>query len=375
MAAVILLNGESKVKDIKSHELIIAKLNISNTNTINQTIWGQLQAHTSNDCPNVNVSSEENRKLCGKMKISWRFVNATNLDELIPEAYEITKTLQSIEKINTEPIKRYEFVTFHQSFSYEDFIEGIKPIMDDEGEDLNYQIEPGVFKQISNTARKNPEKKYALFIDEINRGNVSSIFGELITLIETDKRENQINEITTILPYSKESFSVPSNLDIYGTMNTADRSVEALDTALRRRFVFEELPPDQKHVTKEIDGLDIDIKKLFNTINKRIEKLIDKDHMIGHSYFMNLKTTDDLKSTFQNKVIPLLQEYFFGDFGKIGLVLGEGFVEKDSESESSVFATFSDYDDGLLSEKEIYRLNDVTKLNNDQFEDILKKLF
>ena len=93
-------------------------------------------------------------------------------------------------------------------------------------------------------------------------------------------------------------------------MNTADRSVEALDTALRRRFVFEELPPDQKHVTKEIDGLDIDIKKLF-FINKRIEKLIDKDHMIGHSYFMNLKTTDDLKSTFQNKVIPLLQESFW----------------------------------------------------------------
>ena len=194
-------------------------------------------------------------------------------------------------------------------------------------------------------------------------------------MIETDKRENQINEITTILPYSKESFSVPSNLDIYGTMNTADRSVEALDTALRRRFVFEELPPDQKHVTKEIDGLDIDIKKLFNTINKRIEKLIDKDHMIGHSYFMNLKTTDDLKSTFQNKVIPLLQEYFFGDFGKIGLVLGEGFIEKDSESESSFFANFSDYDDGLLSEKEIYRLNDVTKLDDNQFEDILKKLF
>ena len=376
MAAVILLNGESKVKDIKSNELIIAKLNISNTNTINQTIWGQLQAHASNDCPNVNVSSRREPQVMWKNEnSSWRFVNATNLDELIPEAYEITKTLQSIEKINTEPIKRYEFVTFHQSFSYEDFIEGIKPIMDDEGEDLNYQIEPGVFKQISNTARKNPEKKYALFIDEINRGNVSSIFGELITLIETDKRENQINEITTILPYSKESFSVPSNLDIYGTMNTADRSVEALDTALRRRFVFEELPPDQKHVTKEIDGLDIDIKKLFNTINKRIEKLIDKDHMIGHSYFMNLKTTDDLKSTFQNKVIPLLQEYFFGDFGKIGLVLGEGFIEKDSESESSFFANFSDYDDGLLSEKEIYRLNDVTKLDDNQFEDILKKLF
>ena len=264
--------------------------------------------------------------------------------------------------------KNFTFVTFHQSFSYEDFIEGIKPVMD--ADDLKYEIRPGVFKEICEKARKDKNNKYAIFIDEINRGNVSSIFGELITLIEPDKRET----MSTILPYSQEQFSVPKNLDIYGTMNTADRSVEALDTALRRRFVFEELPPDQDLVTKKINGLEIDIKKLFNTINKRIEKLIDKDHMIGHSYFMNLKTPDDLKSTFQNKVIPLLQEYFFGDFGKIGLVLGEGFVEKDSESESSVFATFSDYDDSL-PEKEIYRLNDVTKLDDDQFEDILKKLF
>lgn len=265
--------------------------------------------------------------------------------------------------------KNFTFVTFHQSFSYEDFIEGIKPVID--ADDLRYEIRPGVFKEICERARKDKNNKYAIFIDEINRGNVSSIFGELITLIEPDKRET----MSTILPYSQEPFSVPKNLDIYGTMNTADRSVEALDTALRRRFVFEELPPNQDLVTKKINGLEIDIKKLFNTINKRIEKLIDKDHMIGHSYFMNLKTPDDLKSTFQNKVIPLLQEYFFGNFGKIGLVLGEGFVEKDPESESSVFATFSDYDDSLLSEKEIYRLNDVTKLDDDQFEDILKKLF
>lgn len=279
-----------------------------------------------------------------------------------------------VDKNNMMKKKNYTFVTFHQSFSYEDFIEGIKPIMD--SDELKYEVRDGVFKDICNRASEDKDgNRYAIFIDEINRGNVSSIFGELITLIETDKRENAENAMSIILPYSQKSFSVPNNLDIYGTMNTADRSVEALDTALRRRFIFEELPPLDEYVTDNIKGLDINIKNLFNTINKRIEMLIDKDHMIGHSYFMNLNSTFDLKNTFQNKVIPLLQEYFFGDFGKIGLVLGEGFVVKENNSDSLVFAKFSDYDDGLLSEKEIYRLIDVTKIDDEKFEDVLNQLF
>ena len=189
------------------------------------------------------------------------------------------------------------------------------------------------------TSKRNDDKtkkkqNFVLIIDEINRGNVSQIFGELITLVEEDKRLGTDEALEVTLPYSKEKFGVPPNLFIIGTMNTADRSVEAIDTALRRRFSFEEMPPKPELVAiegklKSQNGFldNIDLPLLLNTLNKRIEKLLDKDHQIGHSYFMSVLSFKDLKSTFQNKIIPLLQEYFFGDYGKIGLVLGKDFFE------------------------------------------------
>lgn len=187
-----------------------------------------------------------------------------------------------------------------------------------------------------------------LIIDEINRGNVSQIFGELITLIEEDKRLGNAEAIQVRLPYSKDSFGVPPNVYILGTMNTADRSVEALDTALRRRFSFIEMPPCYSLIRtdgKAKDGIinGIDLSLLLEIINKRIEKLLDKDHMIGHSYFLNISTLNDLKSTFQNKIIPLLQEYFYGDYGKIGLVIGAGFFEiNENQIEEDFFAPFDE---------------------------------
>ena len=167
---------------------------------------------------------------------------------------------------------------------------------------------------------------------------MSAIFGELITLIEQDKRKGEANEISVQLPYSKALFSVPANIDIYGTMNTADRSVEALDTALRRRFSFVEMMPDASLLeNNDVEG--INLEDVLNTINNRIEILIDRDHTIGHSYFMNVKTTDDLRRAFKDKIVPLLQEYFYGDYGKIGLVLGDGFVKSHSTSKNP-FADF-----------------------------------
>ena len=249
---------------------------------------------------------------------------------------------------------RIVFTTFHQSMSYEDFIEGIKP--DLTGGTLGYTVEPGLFKKISTEASKpeNEQKNFVIIIDEINRGNIANIFGELITLIEDDKRTTKwdnkarayvdnLEAIRVKLPYSKDKepeFGVPGNLYIIGTMNTADRSVEALDSALRRRFSFEEMMPKPELLASvTIYGMSKTLEELLSTINSRIEVLKDREHQIGHSYFMRFVDKDkkrtkvkpeDLKSVFTDKIIPLLQEYFYGDYEKIRLVVGDGFVKQET---------------------------------------------
>jgi hypothetical protein len=211
---------------------------------------------------------------------------------------------------------------------------------------------------------KTEPKNFVIIIDEINRGNVSSIFGELITLVEPTKRAGRPEALEVVLPYSKKRFTVPSNVFIIGTMNTADRSIESLDTALRRRFSFTEMSPKSDLIRTEgkskgvIEG--IDLIKLLDKINDRIEKLIDKDHKIGHSYFISIDSMKGLQLAFKDKVIPLLEEYFFGDFGKIGLVLGNSFVKKEvSEFE---FAKFEEYDSQTeqdLKQRAVYLIKPV----------------
>lgn len=181
---------------------------------------------------------------------------------------------------------------------------------------------------------------HVLIIDEINRGNVSQIFGELITLIEESKRLGKDESLEVTLPYSKEKFGVPSNLYLIGTMNTADRSVESLDTALRRRFSFEEMMPDLTVLEGKVIQ-EISLTELLYTINRRVEILLDRDHTIGHSYFMNIKSEDDLRNTFKNNIIPLLQEYFYGDYEKIGLILGNGFFDVTEKYNKEIFANFT----------------------------------
>lgn len=215
-------------------------------------------------------------------------------------------------------------------------------------------------------------KRFLIIIDEINRGNVSQIFGELISLIEDDKRLGASEALEATLPYSKEKFGVPSNLYIIGTMNTADRSVEALDTALRRRFSFQEIFPNPEVLEKDIEGFPL--KDILKTINKRIEKLLDRDHLIGHSYFLVIQTLFDLQLTFQNKIIPLLQEYFFGDYGKIGLVLGQGFVTVEEISEPNLFAKFEYSDSEAFSERPVYTLQNASAMSDEAFVDALKLL-
>ena len=272
---------------------------------------------------------------------------------------------------------RVKFITFHQSYSYEEFVEGIRPNLNHS--DLTYMLEPGVFKKISETARRNQDKNHVIIIDEINRGNISKIFGELITLIEPSKRlftKNDEHPKKVTLPYSKKSFGVPKNLYILGTMNTADKSIALLDSALRRRFSFTEMLPKSSVIKNKISITGIEVDKLFETINSRIEFLIDKDHTIGHSYFLKIKDNPSIEAlalTFINEIIPLLTEYFYGDFEKIQLVLGDN---RKSKIENNRFFKIKETQQKVLfgkddavegyDEKIMFELNDdLLGLNED----------
>ncbi|EGK8090553.1 AAA domain-containing protein [Campylobacter lari] len=321
------------------------------------------------------------------------------------------------------------FTTFHQSYGYEEFVEGIKPILnnDDNIQELKYEIKDGIFKELCKKALdnrdsikkfnfyvdklkektkeddNNPEKyfelpntkysiqyrggetfrikfddmsknyrdypvnidnieklyktsstdeiynsayvkailnylklqgledykekdektnlPYIIIIDEINRGNVSKIFGELITLIEPSKRIGESEGLKVTLPYSGEKFGVPKNVYIVGTMNTADRSITSLDTALRRRFEFVEMMPKPNVLSDNCEG--VNLQKLLEAINTRIEYLLDREKTIGHAFFIGVENLNNLKNVFQNKIIPLLQEYFYDDYALINMVLND----------------------------------------------------
>ncbi|WBP84330.1 McrB family protein [Mycoplasmopsis edwardii] len=214
-------------------------------------------------------------------------------------------------------------ITFNQAYGYENFIEGLTAKTNKGAPE--YKIEPGIFKKINNKAIKDPNNNYVLIIDEINRGNISKIFGELITLVEESKRgkDNKIK-----LTHSGKEMYIPNNLYIIGTMNTADKSITSMDTAMRRRFKFIEKHPDYE-ILKNSKIKNIDLSKLLEIINKRIEAFSEKDQIIGHSYFIeiiNSNESEDVKfqklvSVFENNIIPLLEEIFYGDYEKIMTIL------------------------------------------------------
>ncbi|EPX6857678.1 AAA family ATPase [Campylobacter jejuni] len=235
--------------------------------------------------------------------------------------------------------------------------------------------------KVDNNPSEKPElKPYIIIIDEINRGNVSKIFGELITLIEPSKRIGEKEELKVTLPYSGEKFGVPKNVYIIGTMNTADRSITSLDTALRRRFEFIEMMPDVSKLSMDCEG--INLQELLKAINTRIEYLLDREKTIGHAFFVSVENLEDLKKVFQNKIIPLLQEYFYNDYALINEVLNDnGMIFEDKKddkylqkiknldsvnSERSIY-NIASFDDKIWDKIEIYQA-----IYNDEIANKLK---
>lgn len=362
--------GYMKVSDLAEVPILKAygQYVKNRTTSIRPTIWATLQER----------SDEASSKTTYRIGGSEYFNKNENSEWSLTQdgrAY-VEQTLGEID-LDVQPetqsdwSKFYRTITFHQSYSYEEFVEGIRPVIHEEEEEssgMQFVVKDGIFKELCTIASRDPHNNYLLVIDEINRGNISKIFGELITLLEADKRE----EVVVRLPYSQQRFSVPKNLYVLGTMNTADRSIALLDIALRRRFNFVEIMPDPSLLPTDVAG--VNLSKLLETVNKKIEVMIDRDHTIGHSYLLNVKTVEDLYDAWYNRVLPLLQEYFYNDYERIAVVVGRakggaGFVDITPESELiKIFGNDSEYTDSVVGSIKVYQPEELPRALRSVYE-------
>lgn len=338
------------VPEIEAHSLIQARFLIKPVEYPRQSIWSTLQTHTAPTSETVNIARRTEPFLFDKDPNSKWFLTDEGRNYVEQNLMDILKELDATNIYEHNPEDFIRTITFHQSYAYEDFIEGIRPrISEEESGELTYEIKPGIFLEICNIAKSDPDNDYVLIIDEINRGNISKIFGELITLIEDDKREMEVE-----LPYSKRNFSVPQNLFLIGTMNTADRSIALMDVALRRRFTFIEMMPRLDLIEDTVvssSEIDLILSDLLGHLNEFIRNEIDRNHQIGHSYFMKVADTDPenrltvLNFVWNYQIFPLLMEYFYSQNDKLITFLNP-FID---EGQDVYFEDMLKEDEDLLS--------------------------
>lgn len=294
-----------KVPEIMQHPFFLQKAALREGNeNLSQTVWGTLQRFSHPNSLTVKQTSRASQSYFDKDDSSNWFLLADSLSLLADLQNKLDDYQNVISHQFQAKKQRFSFVSFHQAYGYEEFVEGIRPHIADNGQ-MSYRIESGAFLRLCQQAKHDPSHRYAMLIDEINRANVARVFGELMSLIEPTKRAGQTDSLSVNLAYSRQPFSVPSNVDIYATMNIQDHSLAPLDMAFRRRFEFIECQPQPQLLGKVMaNGIEIDLAKLLTALNERISQNLAKDSQLGHSFLWGIDSLQALSAAFSQSIIP-----------------------------------------------------------------------
>ncbi len=321
-----------KVPEIIDHQFFRMKAQLNDRKeNLNQTAWGTLMMYSDKNSVRVKYHRRASQSYFDKDDSSNWFLLADSLPLLADlqnklDDYQAAIHSQFQPNYLQPKLERFSFVSFHQAYGYEEFVEGIRPHIADNGQ-MSYRVESGAFLRLCQQAKQDPSHRYAMLIDEINRANVARVFGELMSLIEPTKRAGQTDSLSVNLAYSRQPFSVPSNVDIYATMNSQDHSLAPLDMAFRRRFEFIECQPQPQLLGKVMaNGAEIDLAKLLTALNERILQNLAKDSQLGHSFLWGIDSLHALSAAFSQSIIPQVAQACQHHGQILQAVFGQAFI-------------------------------------------------